>query len=39
MVMAVMHAASGELSAGRISEGDAEVAVIETVAGAIANTP
>jgi AcrR family transcriptional regulator len=36
MVMALMHAASGELGAGRVSDEDAGPAVVATVLGAIA---
>jgi hypothetical protein len=35
MLMAVIHAASGELRAGRVPEADAEPAVVETVLGAV----
>jgi TetR/AcrR family transcriptional regulator, mexCD-oprJ operon repressor len=35
MLMAVIHAASGELRAGRVPEADAEAAVVETVLGAV----
>jgi AcrR family transcriptional regulator len=36
MVLALMHAASGELRAGRLAEADAEAAVTATVLGALA---
>jgi AcrR family transcriptional regulator len=39
MVMALIHAGSGELSAGRVRSDDAEAALIRTVLGAIAAAP
>jgi AcrR family transcriptional regulator len=39
MVMALIHAGSGELSAGRMRSGDAEAALIKTVLGAVAAVP
>jgi AcrR family transcriptional regulator len=39
MLMALMHAASGELGAGRISEQDAAPALIATVLGAVSARP
>jgi AcrR family transcriptional regulator len=39
MVMALIHAGSGELSAGRVGSDDAEAALIRTVLGAIAAAP
>jgi AcrR family transcriptional regulator len=39
MVMALIHAGSGELRAGRVRSGDAEAALIRTVLGAIAAAP
>ena len=35
MVMALVHAASGELRAGRLPEADAEPIVVATVLGAV----
>jgi AcrR family transcriptional regulator len=39
MLMALMHAASGELGAGRISEQDAAPALIATILGAVSARP
>jgi TetR/AcrR family transcriptional repressor of mexCD-oprJ operon len=39
MVMALIHAGSGELSAGRVRSDAAEAALIRTVLGAIAAAP
>ena len=35
MLMALMHAASGELRAGRVNEADAEPALVDTILGAV----
>src|SRR3954470_8882464 len=35
MLMALMHAASGELSAGRVNDADAEPALVATILGAL----
>lgn len=39
MLMALVHAASGELRAGRVSETDAEAALVATVLGAVTGKP
>jgi AcrR family transcriptional regulator len=39
MLMALVHAASGELRAGRVGEADAEAALVASVLGAIADAP
>jgi AcrR family transcriptional regulator len=39
MLMALIHAASGELGAGRVSEADAEAALVATVLGAVIARP
>ena len=39
MLMALVHAASGELRAGRVSEADAEAALVASVLGAIGSGP
>jgi TetR/AcrR family transcriptional regulator, mexCD-oprJ operon repressor len=35
MLLALMHAASGELHAGRVTDADAEAALVETILGAV----
>jgi AcrR family transcriptional regulator len=39
MLIALMHAASGELGAGRVDEGDAEAALVATILGAVTARP
>jgi TetR/AcrR family transcriptional repressor of mexCD-oprJ operon len=39
MLMALIHAASGELGAGRLSDADAEAALVVTILGAVTAAP
>ena len=39
MLMALVHAASGELRAGRVGEADAEAALVDSVLGAVGSGP
>ena len=39
MLLALVHAASGELQAGRVTEADAEPALVATVLGALSGRP